>query len=129
MEWLTDMLSLDDSNEALNIATQLCQYGYIFPVTDTKYLSVKDDGTLYRFQVTNICSTNLIKFAGIVRENYEYVQNVNRVEFWMLNEWGCGSDLLNLCQGLIKFMIVYLFVHLSVSFFVWRIMQILLVDI
>ncbi|KAK2588002.1 hypothetical protein KPH14_004077 [Odynerus spinipes] len=36
--------------EALHIANQLCQYGYFFPVNDSKTLTVKDDSSLYRFQ-------------------------------------------------------------------------------
>nr|CAD7406042.1 unnamed protein product [Timema cristinae] len=36
--------------EALHIANQLCQYGYFFPVSDSKNLLVKDDSSLYRFQ-------------------------------------------------------------------------------
>ncbi|KAK2157006.1 hypothetical protein LSH36_201g07000 [Paralvinella palmiformis] len=46
-----DRLDIEDGTEALHLATLLCCYGYFFPVTDTKTLSVKDDGTLYRFQV------------------------------------------------------------------------------
>lgn len=38
--------------EALNIANQMCQYGYFFPVSDSKNLVVKDDSSLYRFQVS-----------------------------------------------------------------------------
>lgn len=37
--------------EAVNLANQLCHYGYFFPVSDWKNLEVKDDGSLYRFQV------------------------------------------------------------------------------
>lgn len=37
--------------EALNLANQLCQFGYFFPVSDSKNLVVKDDSSLYRFQV------------------------------------------------------------------------------
>lgn len=37
--------------EAVHIANQLCQYGYFFPVNDSKTLTVKDDSSLYRFQV------------------------------------------------------------------------------
>lgn len=49
-------INADQSNartfaEALNIANQLCQYGYFFPVSDSKNLVVKDDSSLYRFQV------------------------------------------------------------------------------
>ena len=51
VEWLMEFLDIEDSAEVLHLASQLCQHGYIFPVTDTKTLSVKDDGTLYRFQV------------------------------------------------------------------------------
>ena len=51
VEWLMDRLDIEDGTEALHLATLLCCYGYFFPVTDTKTLSVKDDGTLYRFQV------------------------------------------------------------------------------
>lgn len=40
--------------EAVHLANQLCQYGYLFPVPDCKSLTVKDDSSLYRFQVSNI---------------------------------------------------------------------------
>ncbi|OAD59352.1 Regulator of G-protein signaling 7 [Eufriesea mexicana] len=36
--------------EAVHIANQLCQYGYFFPVNDSKILTVRDDSSLYRFQ-------------------------------------------------------------------------------
>lgn len=39
--------------EALHLANQLCQYGYFFPVSDSKNLVVKDDSSLYRFQVNS----------------------------------------------------------------------------
>lgn len=47
--WFTDAVSF--VTEALNIANQLCQYGYFFPISDSKNLAVKDDSSLYRFQV------------------------------------------------------------------------------
>ncbi|XP_017770954.1 PREDICTED: regulator of G-protein signaling 11 isoform X2 [Nicrophorus vespilloides] len=49
IEWLMERLSIEES-EALNLANQLCQYGYFFPVSDSKNLVVKDDSSLYRFQ-------------------------------------------------------------------------------
>ncbi|XP_045474798.1 regulator of G-protein signaling 7 isoform X15 [Harmonia axyridis] len=49
IEWLMDRLAIEES-EALNLANQLCQYGYFFPINDSKNLVVKDDSTLYRFQ-------------------------------------------------------------------------------
>ena len=51
VEWLIDRFQIEDSLEALHLASLLCQHGYFFPVTETKNLNVKDDGTLYRFQV------------------------------------------------------------------------------
>ncbi|XP_043282665.1 regulator of G-protein signaling 9 isoform X2 [Venturia canescens] len=49
IEWLIDRLSIDES-EAVHLANQLCQYGYFFPVNDSKTLTIKDDSSLYRFQ-------------------------------------------------------------------------------
>ncbi|XKL68419.1 hypothetical protein PGB90_003910 [Kerria lacca] len=51
IEWLMDRLKVEDPVEAVNIANQLCHYGYFFPVSDSKNLIVKDDGSLYRFQI------------------------------------------------------------------------------
>lgn len=45
--------------EAVHIGSQLCQYGYFFPVSDSKNLVVKDDSSLYRFQV----SPNIIWYS------------------------------------------------------------------
>lgn len=39
-----------EAEEAQHLADVLCHYGYIFPVTDTKVLSVKLDNSPYRFQ-------------------------------------------------------------------------------
>ncbi|CAD5110988.1 DgyrCDS338 [Dimorphilus gyrociliatus] len=50
VEWLCEKLNIEDSAEAMHLASLLCQYGYLFPVTDTKSLQVRDDGSLYRFQ-------------------------------------------------------------------------------
>ena len=40
-----------DAVEAIHLANLLCQHGYFFPVGDNRNLSVKDDSSLYRFQV------------------------------------------------------------------------------
>ena len=48
--WLARRLDMPDE-DARHLAILLCQYGYIFPVSDTKVLTVKDDNSLYRFQV------------------------------------------------------------------------------
>lgn len=50
IEWIIEHLNVEESGEAVHLANLLCQYGYIFPVTDYKNLTVKDDNSLYRFQ-------------------------------------------------------------------------------
>uniref|UniRef100_A0A0L8FYL9 DEP domain-containing protein n=2 Tax=Octopus bimaculoides TaxID=37653 RepID=A0A0L8FYL9_OCTBM len=50
IDWLMKKLDITELNEVYHLASLLCHYGYIFPITDTKSLSVKEDGSLYRFQ-------------------------------------------------------------------------------
>ncbi|XP_067013366.2 regulator of G-protein signaling 7 isoform X2 [Anabrus simplex] len=50
IEWLMERLNIDESVEAVHLANQMCQYGYFFPINDSKNLIVKDDSSLYRFQ-------------------------------------------------------------------------------
>ncbi|KAK7508075.1 hypothetical protein BaRGS_00001040 [Batillaria attramentaria] len=47
--WLRRHLNCCEE-EAQHLATLFCHYGYIFPVTDTRVLTVRDDTSLYRFQ-------------------------------------------------------------------------------
>ncbi|KAL8619208.1 hypothetical protein ACOMHN_049990 [Nucella lapillus] len=47
--WLMRHLKVPEE-EAKHLATLLCLYGYIFPVTEPKVLNVKVDNSLYRFQ-------------------------------------------------------------------------------
>lgn len=82
IEWLMERLSIEDSGkfgsfltfsccspddmvfflfffpvEAIHMANLLCQHGYFFPVGEcNKNLSVKDDSSLYRFQVSTFSS-------------------------------------------------------------------------
>lgn len=51
VEWLMDHLEIEDTAEALHLANLFCQHGYFFPVNDNKPLTIKDDSTLYRFQI------------------------------------------------------------------------------
>lgn len=54
--------------EAVHIGNQLCQYGYFFPVSDSKNLVVKDDSSLYRFQVRL-----MIVAYTLVKVNYSFI--------------------------------------------------------
>ncbi|KAK7004343.1 regulator of G-protein signaling 7 [Biomphalaria glabrata] len=52
IQWLATRLKITEEEhmEAVKLAILLCHYGYIFPVTDLKNLTVKEDASLYRFQ-------------------------------------------------------------------------------
>ncbi|XP_076366726.1 regulator of G-protein signaling 6-like isoform X4 [Tachypleus tridentatus] len=49
VDWLMSRLNIKHLAEAIHLANLICQHGYFYPVNDTK-LTLKDDGTLYRFQ-------------------------------------------------------------------------------
>uniref|UniRef100_A0A8C4QGB9 Regulator of G protein signaling 6 n=1 Tax=Eptatretus burgeri TaxID=7764 RepID=A0A8C4QGB9_EPTBU len=48
LQWLMKNLQIDDQ-EALHLGSQIAAHGYYFPIAD-HVLSLKDDGTFYRFQ-------------------------------------------------------------------------------
>lgn len=50
ISWLMMKLQIQEESEAQHLASLLCHYGYIFPITDSKSLLVKEDGAFYRFQ-------------------------------------------------------------------------------
>uniref|UniRef100_A0A3Q2G9J1 Regulator of G protein signaling 6 n=1 Tax=Cyprinodon variegatus TaxID=28743 RepID=A0A3Q2G9J1_CYPVA len=50
VQWLLKNLSIEDSAEAMHIGSLIAAQGYFFPISD-HVLCLKDDGTLYRFQV------------------------------------------------------------------------------
>ncbi|XP_010783402.1 regulator of G-protein signaling 6-like [Notothenia coriiceps] len=47
--WLMKNLSIEDIAEAIHLGSLVAANGYIFPISD-HVLTLKDDGTLYRFQ-------------------------------------------------------------------------------
>ncbi|KAI4462239.1 G-protein gamma-like [Holotrichia oblita] len=102
IEWLMERLSIEES-EALNLANQLCQYGYFFPVNDTKNLVVKDDSSLYRFQTTlywpwqkrppdnveyaiYLAKRNIRNKQRHSLEEYE-IENLNNLRKNLANKW------------------------------------------
>uniref|UniRef100_A0A8B9GQN4 Regulator of G protein signaling 7b n=1 Tax=Astyanax mexicanus TaxID=7994 RepID=A0A8B9GQN4_ASTMX len=50
VQWMMKNLSIDDQVEALHLGTLMAAHGYFFPIAD-HVLTLKDDGTFYRFQV------------------------------------------------------------------------------
>lgn len=61
--------------EAVHIANQLCQYGYFFPVNDSRTLTVKDDSSLYRFQVLAFPHVNTFSKLGIIEFSSTHVRH------------------------------------------------------
>ncbi|KAM8915401.1 regulator of G-protein signaling 6-like isoform 2-T2 [Spinachia spinachia] len=49
VQWLMKNLSVEDPAEAIHLGSLVAAHGYIFPISD-HVLTLKDDGTLYRFQ-------------------------------------------------------------------------------
>ncbi|KAL2098607.1 hypothetical protein ACEWY4_005087 [Coilia grayii] len=49
VQWLMTNLSIEDTAEAVHLGSLIAAHGYFFPISD-HVLSLKDDGTLYRFQ-------------------------------------------------------------------------------
>uniref|UniRef100_A0AAV2JBS9 Regulator of G-protein signaling 6 n=1 Tax=Knipowitschia caucasica TaxID=637954 RepID=A0AAV2JBS9_KNICA len=49
VQWLMKNLNIEDPAEAIHLGSLIAANGYIFPISD-HVLTLKDDGTLYRFQ-------------------------------------------------------------------------------
>ena len=52
INWLLANLDVSDCQEALSLANRMASFGYFFPIDD-HVLTVKNDNTYYRFQVSN----------------------------------------------------------------------------
>ncbi|XP_072218686.1 regulator of G-protein signaling 6 [Leuresthes tenuis] len=57
VQWLMKNLSIEDPAEAMHIGSLIAAQGYIFPISD-HVLSLKDDGTFYRFQAPYFWQSN-----------------------------------------------------------------------
>lgn len=53
IQWMLKKLDVEDTLEALHFAHLISSHGYIFPIDD-HILTVKNDGTFFRFQVRSI---------------------------------------------------------------------------
>lgn len=49
IEWVQGNLHTDDLVEAIHLSHMIAAHGYVFPIDD-HILTVKNDGTYYRFQ-------------------------------------------------------------------------------
>ncbi|XP_037359530.2 regulator of G-protein signaling 6 isoform X2 [Talpa occidentalis] len=57
VQWLMKNLSIEDPVEAIHVGSLIAAQGYIFPISD-HVLSMKDDGTFYRFQAPYFWPSN-----------------------------------------------------------------------
>ncbi|KAJ3607214.1 hypothetical protein NHX12_026727, partial [Muraenolepis orangiensis] len=57
VQWLMKNLAIDDPAEAMHIGGLIASQGYLFPISD-HVLSLKDDGTFYRFQAPYFWPSN-----------------------------------------------------------------------
>lgn len=82
VQWLLKTIGFEDTNDALHYAHLISSHGYIFPIDD-HVLTVKNDGTFYRFQTPYYWPSN-----NIEPENTDYavylckrtMQNKTRLE-------------------------------------------------
>lgn len=57
IQWILKTLDVDDTAEALHLANLVSSHGYILPIED-HVLTVKNDGTFYRFQTPYFWPSN-----------------------------------------------------------------------
>uniref|UniRef100_W5KVD3 Regulator of G protein signaling 7a n=1 Tax=Astyanax mexicanus TaxID=7994 RepID=W5KVD3_ASTMX len=57
VQWLVKNLNIEDQVEALHMGTLMAAHGYFFPISD-HVLTLKDDGTFYRFQTPYFWPSN-----------------------------------------------------------------------
>uniref|UniRef100_A0A8C5C7D4 Regulator of G protein signaling 7 n=1 Tax=Gadus morhua TaxID=8049 RepID=A0A8C5C7D4_GADMO len=57
VQWMIKNLNVEDQVEALHLGTLMAAHGYFFPISD-HVLTLKDDGTFYRFQTPYFWPSN-----------------------------------------------------------------------
>uniref|UniRef100_A0A6Q2XJ99 Regulator of G protein signaling 6 n=1 Tax=Esox lucius TaxID=8010 RepID=A0A6Q2XJ99_ESOLU len=57
VQWMMKNLAIEDPGEAMHIGSLIAAQGYFFPISD-HVLSLKDDGTFYRFQAPYFWPSN-----------------------------------------------------------------------
>uniref|UniRef100_A0A8C5HN56 Regulator of G-protein signaling 6-like n=1 Tax=Gouania willdenowi TaxID=441366 RepID=A0A8C5HN56_GOUWI len=92
VQWLTKNLSIDDQAEAIHLGSLIAAHGYIFPISD-HVLTLKDDGTLYRFQVNKdlpqaiyLCKRTMQNKARLELADYE-AENLARLQRAFARKW------------------------------------------
>ncbi|CAF1400635.1 unnamed protein product [Rotaria sp. Silwood1] len=82
IQWILKTLDVDDTTEALHLANLMSSHGYILPIED-HVLTVKNDGTFYRFQTPYFWPSNHLEADNIDYAVYlckRTMQNKTRLE-------------------------------------------------
>ncbi|CAF4014400.1 unnamed protein product [Rotaria magnacalcarata] len=82
IQWVLKTLDVDDTAEALHLVNLMSSYGYILPIED-HVLTVKNDGTFYRFQTPYFWPSNHAEADNIDYAVYlckRTMQNKTRLE-------------------------------------------------
>uniref|UniRef100_A0A8C5U2Y4 Regulator of G protein signaling 6 n=1 Tax=Malurus cyaneus samueli TaxID=2593467 RepID=A0A8C5U2Y4_9PASS len=86
VQWLMKNLSIEDAGEAIHLGSLIAAQGYVFPISD-HVLTLKDDGTFYRFQVGEppdslklivlivfiFCQENLARLQRAFARKWEFI--------------------------------------------------------
>uniref|UniRef100_A0A8C0H515 Regulator of G protein signaling 6 n=1 Tax=Chelonoidis abingdonii TaxID=106734 RepID=A0A8C0H515_CHEAB len=85
-QWLMKNLSIEDPVEAIHMGSLIAAQGYIFPISD-HVLTLKDDGTFYRFQVAiYLCKRTMQNKARLELADYE-AENLARLQRAFARKW------------------------------------------
>uniref|UniRef100_A0A7N6ASY8 Regulator of G protein signaling 6 n=1 Tax=Anabas testudineus TaxID=64144 RepID=A0A7N6ASY8_ANATE len=91
VQWLMKNLSIEDPAEAMHIGSLIAAQGYFFPISD-HVLSLKDDGTFYRFQVSwtpdaiYLCKRTMQNKTRLELADYE-AENLARLQRAFARKW------------------------------------------
>ncbi|KAB1277226.1 Regulator of G-protein signaling 6 [Camelus dromedarius] len=108
VQWLMKNLSIEDPVEAIHLGSLIAAQGYVFPISD-HVLTMKDDGTFYRFQAPYFWPSNCWE-----PENTDYaiylckrtMQNKARLELadyeavsMIIFQKGVGGEYKTVCSS------------------------------
>ncbi|XP_070297742.1 regulator of G-protein signaling 6-like, partial [Salvelinus sp. IW2-2015] len=86
VQWLMKNLAIDDPAEAMHIGSLIAAQGYFFPISD-HVLSLKDDGSFYRFQAPYFWPSNCWEPENTDYEHYSHSsQNSHNQETTQLHQ-------------------------------------------
>uniref|UniRef100_A0A8C7ZQM5 Regulator of G protein signaling 7a n=1 Tax=Oryzias sinensis TaxID=183150 RepID=A0A8C7ZQM5_9TELE len=92
VQWLIKNLDIEDPVEALHLGTLMAAHGYFFPISD-HVLTLKDDGTFYRFQslclspsAVYLCKRTMQNKARLELADYE-AESLARLQRAFARKW------------------------------------------